>query len=299
MLKPMLKAESPDRFRADFSKVKRKGSWLGAFAEVLGKAFEPQPVVVVDAWAIGQAVTAAMVTCPFKSATGQPQVWNEYRVFLSRADHDRLRPIEQSLQKDLGPILYEELVRIDAVTVGALTVRLLVDDADEVEAGHGVLHARHVPDAQAAVPGAGEITVRLDKQKPAGSGAAPGALSPSLSAGGLGTVPVGAVILRAPTGDIVLRGSVRHVLGRAHPHAGSDHVAIPGAGPRINRRQVMVRVDGDHVEVSREPGDSNPVTVGGAALAPGQAVREKLPVEIVLSGGEMKLTVQRPAGGGP
>ncbi|MES2638191.1 MAG: FhaA domain-containing protein [Myxococcota bacterium] len=275
----MLKAETPDRFRADFSKVKRKGDWR--------KVFEPKSVVVVDAWAIGRAVSAAMVTCPFKSATGQPQVWNEYRVFLSRADHDRLRPIEQSLQKDLGPILYEELVRIDAVTVGALTVRLLVDDADEVEPGNGVLHARHVPDAQAAVPGAGEITVRLDKQKPMG---------PSLSAGGPGTVPVGAAVLRAPTGDVVLRSGVRHVLGRAHPDAGGDHVAIPGAGPRINRRQAAVRVDNDHVEVTREPADSNPVAVGGAALAPGQTVREKLPVEIVLSG-EMKLVVQRVGGG--
>lgn len=283
----MLKAEAPDRFRADFSKVKRKGGWFKAFGETFGKAFEPRSVVVVDAWAIGQAVTAAMVMCPFKSATGQPQVWNEYRVFLSRADHDRLRPVEQSLQNDLGPMLYEELVRIDAVTVGALTVRLLVDDADEVEPGNGVIHARHMPDAQAAAPGAGEITVRLDKQKPTG------ALPVSLSSGGFGTVPVGAVILRAPTGDLVLRGGTRHVLGRAHPHAGSDHVAIPGAGPRINRRQAGVLVDGDHVEVSREQGDSNPVAVGGADLAPGQTLREKLPVDIVLSGGEMKLTVQR------
>ncbi|MDP2316726.1 MAG: DUF3662 domain-containing protein [Pseudomonadota bacterium] len=276
----MLKAESPDRFRADFSKVKRKGAlWKGGWWNV----FEPRGAVVVDAWAIGQAVTTAMVTCPFKSATGQPQVWNEYRVFLARADHDRLRPVEASLQKDLGPMLYEELVRIEAVTVGALTVRLLVDDADELEPGRGVVHARHVPDAEAAAPGAGEITVRLDKLRPA----------PGLSAGGPGTVPVGAALLRAPSGEVVLRSGVRHVLGRAHPDAGADHVAIPGAGPRINRRQAGVRVDGEHVEVSREPGDSNPVSVGGAALAPGQSVREKLPVEIMLSGGEMKLTVVR------
>ena len=273
----MLQAESPDRFRADFSKVKRKGSWW--------KVFEPRGVIVVDAWAISRAVTAAMVTCPFKSATGQPQVWNEYRVFLSRADHDRLRPIEASLQKDLGPLLYEELVRIEAVTVGALTVRLLVDDADEVEPGTGVVHARHVPDAEAAAPGAGEITVRLDKLGPKLTGG-------TLSAGGLGTVPVGAAVLRSPTGDVVLRSGARHVLGRAHPDAGTDHVAIPGAGPKISRRQASVRVDGEYVEVSREP-DSNPVAVGGAALAPGQTTRERLPVEIVLSGGEMKLTVQR------
>jgi len=272
----MLQPLSPDRFRADFSKVKRKGAWW--------KVFEPKAVVVVDAWAIGQAVSAAMVTCPFKSATGQPQVWNEYRVFLSRVDHDRLRPIEASLQKDLGPILYEELVRIDAVTVGALTVRLLVDDADDVPPGGGVLHARHVPDPEAAPPGVGEITVRLDRQKPAG---------PSLSPAVVGTVPVGAAVLRSSAGEVVLRGGARHVLGRAHPDAGPDHVAIPGAGSRINRRQASVFVDGDLIDVSREPGDSNPVSVGGVPLAPGQSVQEKLPVEIVLSGGEMKLSVSR------
>lgn len=271
----MLKAEAPDRFRVDFAQVKRKGGWW--------KVFEPKAVVVVDGWAIGQAVVAALATCPFKSATGQPQVWNEFRVFLSRADHDRLRPIEASLQKDLGPMLYEELVRINAVTVGALTVRLLVDDADEVEPGAGILHARHVPDAQAPAPNAGEITVRLDKLKPA---------APSLSAGAVGTVPVDAVVVRGPKGDIVLRSGARHVLGRAHPDAGADHVALPGASGRISRRQVALRVDGDHLEIAREP-DSNPVAAAGGPLQPGQSVREKLPVEIVLSGGEMKLTVAR------
>jgi hypothetical protein len=271
----MLKPESPDRFRVDFAHVKRSSGWR--------KVFEPRSVVVVDAWAIGQAVIAVLAACPFKSATGQPQVWNEFRVFLSRADHDRLRPIEASLQKDLGPLLYEELVRIIAVTVGALTVRLLVDDGDEVDAGSGILHARHMPDAEAPVPGAGEITVRLDKIKPAG---------PRLSPGGPGTVPVGAVVVRAPGGEVVLRSGARHVLGRAHPDAGADHVALPGATGRISRRQLAVRVDGDHLEVSREP-ESNPVTVAQSALAPGQTAREPLPVEIVLSGGELTLVVAR------
>jgi hypothetical protein len=140
------------------------------------------------------------------------------------------------------------------------------------------------------VPGVGEITVRLDKQKAAGAG---GVSQGGLSHGGAGTVPVGAAVLHAPSGDLVLRADVRYVLGRAHPGAGSDHLALPGAGPRINRRQAAVRVDGEHVEVSREPGDSNPVSVGGTPLAPGQTVREKLPVEIQLSGGEMKIGVAR------
>ena len=107
----MLKAESPDRFRADFSRVRRKGAWW--------KVFEPRAVVVVDAYAIAQAVTTVMGSCPFKSATGQPQVWNEYRVFLSRADHDRLRPIEASLQKELGKV---NIVSIDSSAANKLVV---------------------------------------------------------------------------------------------------------------------------------------------------------------------------------
>ena len=271
----MLKAETPDRFRVDFAQVKRRGSWW--------KMFEQKANAVVDGWAIGQAVVGVLSTCPFKSATGQPQVWNEYRVFLSRADHDRLRPIEASLQQDLGPILYEELMRIGAVTVGALTVRLLVDDADEVGAGTGMIHARHVPDAAATPAAAGEITVRLDKIK---------AAAPTRSAGGAGTLPVGAAVLHAPAGELVLRGNVRYVLGRAHPDAEGDHLAIPGATGRVNRRQLSLLIDGDQVEVGREAGESNPVAVGGNALAPGQVVREKMPIELTLSG-ELKLSVRR------
>jgi hypothetical protein len=256
----MLKPETPDRFLVDFAQTKRKGNWK--------RLFEPKAVVVVDAWAIGQAVVSALAVCPFKSATGRPQVWNEYRVFLSRADHDRLRPVEVTLQKDLAPLLYEELVRLEAVTVGALVVRLLVDDADEVEPGRGILHARHIPDTDATAVHAGEITVRLDK--------------PKATMSNNGTLPVGALILRTPAGELVLRGG-RTVLGRAHPDAGHDHQAIPGANGRINRRQLALKVEGGGVEVTREP-DGNPVAVNGTPLAAGQSTVVALPAELLLSG---------------
>jgi hypothetical protein len=271
----MLKQEAPDRFRVDFARVRRRGRWW--------QVFEPKGAPVVDAWGIGQAAVAVLAACPFKSAAGQPQVWNELRVFLSRDDHDRLRPIEGSLHADLAPMLYEELVRMSAVTVGAVTVRLLVDDADEVEPGTAVVHARHTPDTDSRAPGQGEITVRLDK--PATPAASP---SPA------GTLPVGSVLLRAPGGDLVLRAGTRYVLGRSHADAAPDHLALPGASGRINRRQLSVRVDGDHAEISREPGESNPVVVNGSALAPGEVTRTKLPVELHLSGGELRVLLARP-----
>lgn len=259
----MLKAEAPDRFRVAFAQARRGAAWR--------RLLEPRGgVVVVDGYAVGQAVVAALAACPFKSASGKPQVWNEFRVFLSREDHDRLRPIEASLQAELGPMLYEELMRLDAVTVGALVIRLLVDDGDEIEAGAGIVHARHVPDAEAATPGASEITVRLDKPRP------------NAAATDVGTVPVGALVVRAPAGPVVLRSGAWHVLGRAHPEAAADHVAIPGASGKISRRQVAVRVEGDAVEIAREP-ESNPVAVGGAPLPPGQSVTTRLPVELLLS----------------
>lgn len=269
----MLKAEAPDRFRVDFSAVKRQAGWKGLFA--------PKEVVV-DAWAIGQAIVAAVARCPFRSAAGVPQAWNEYALFLARADHDRLRPVEATLQKDLGPMLFEELLRLGAVTVGAPTVRLLVDDADEVAVGTGVLRVRHVPDAEAAPPGVGEITVRLDRPK-----------TPTRPSDA--TQRVGGAVLRLATGAAIpMPEGRRVVIGRAHPDAGADHLALPGVSPRINRRQAWLLVEGESAEVGREAGDANPVAVAGRALAPGEKTSEKLPFELTLSGGELKLVVQRP-----
>jgi len=262
----MLVRESPDRFRVEFARVRRPG---GSALRRLLRSGEPG---VVDAWAIGQAVSAALLACPFRSAGGAPQVWNEYRVFLARVDHDRLRPVEHSLHGELAPVLYQKLVELNAVTVGALVIRLLVDDADEIEPGHAILHARHLPDVAGAAGGAGEITVRLDRL-------------PTPPPTGESTSRVGRVKLVTPLGEVWL-GEERVVLGRAHPDAGPDHLALPGASGRINRRQVGLAVVADGLEVSREPG-GNPVSVNGQALVPGQSVVVRLPAEIGLSGGDL------------
>lgn len=262
----MLKAESPDRFRVDFAQVKRTSGWRALFSK------DP---VVVDGLAIGRALIGAIAACPMRSPAGAPQVWNEYRLFLARPDHDRLRPLEATLQRDLMPMLYEELVRLNAVTIGGVVVRLLVDDAEDVEPGHAILHVRYAPDAENA-PRSGEITMRLDKLPGGGTPVPTQRLS------------LGEGVLRSPAGDLALQGGVRYTLGRADPEGGPDHLAIPGATARINRRQLTVMVSGGHIEVTRDAG-GNPVSVGSQALAPGQSVRERLPTEIVLSGGELRL----------
>jgi hypothetical protein len=270
MLKP---GPRPDTFLVDFAAVSRGAKKLHE------RLFGPRgDAVVVDGWAVAQVVRGALAVCPTRSALGKPQLWNEFRLFLSREDHDAVRPLERALQADLGPMLYEELARRDGVTVGGFVVRLLVDDADEVRPGGGVLQCSHAPDPDAHGPAAGEVTVRLDKP-----------LAATRSRGG--TERVGVATLRSPAGTVPLpSGGGRLVVGRADPDAGPDHVAIPGASGRISRRHFAVAVADGQAEITREAG-SNPVSVAGQALAPGQSVTVALPVEVALSGGELRVTI--------
>ena len=60
----------------------------------------------------------------------------------------------------------------------------------------------------------------------------------------------------------------------------------------MNRRQLAVRLDETGVEVTREPGDTNPVAVNGTALSPGESTHVGLPATIVLSGGALELVVE-------
>lgn len=292
----MLKPDGPDRFRIDFSQVRRDAGW---------KRILSRGPVVVDAFAIGKAVIAALQACPFRSATGAPQVWNEYRVFLARQDHDRLRPIESTLYRDLMPALYDELVRLNAVPIGALTIRLLVDDAEDVQPGTAILHVRHTPDAEAPTAAKGEITVRLDRPAPPPPAAredrpppglptlVPASVPPNFEA--TTRVELGSIILEGHGYTIPLQDGARYVVGRAHPDAPESHIALPNAGARINRRQFGLMLTGDSVEINREPGKSNPVQVAAQPLAPGEVVVTRLPVDVILSG-ELRLLIKRTGG---
>ncbi len=293
----MLKPDGADRFRVDFSQVQRGKNFLR-------NLFARGPVVV-DAWAIGQAIIAALRRCPFRSPNGLPQVWNEYRIFLCREDHDRLRALERAFQQEVTPMLYEELVRTNAVTVGALCVRLLVDDNDEVRPGAAILHVKHTPDSETINPVAGEVTMRLDRSV--------GNLSPvppqvESSAPRIPTIippedterlETAEAILQTGGATLPLLSGTRYVVGRAHPGAPPTHIALPNATPKINRCQISLLVEGDAVNVGREPGNSNPVWVAGQPLAPGDILRAKMPVDIVLSGGELRMTVKVPGSADP
>lgn len=245
-------------FAIDFARVRRPGSglwtsWVGGGA------------AIVDGYAIAQAVVEAMDRCPNLSPMGKPQPWNEYRVFLARADHDALRELEGSLAEQILPLLEQRRLEREAEPVGNFAVRLLVDDADRVVRGQGVLDPRHARRTQAAKPAQGEITIRADR--------ATSSSSPS-------TRRVTGATLSTPGGSVDLPVGVRVVLGRVGQ--GPHHVALPGANDAISRAHAWVVLRADSVEVGRLPG-ANPVSVEGTNLADGAATTVKLPAEIVFS----------------
>lgn len=265
--------QSPDTFDVDFARVPRPRSTMDRILDLA----RPATTVRVDVFAIGQVVAAALDTCDFLGVEGRPLVWNEYALFLSRPDHDRLQALEEDLHKKVLQMLNTRMVARGADSAGPLAVRLLIDDENRIPSGRGVLRVRHTRDVAAIRALPGEITLRADRPATRASD---------------GTDRVLGLRVEAPGGTVPLPEGERVVLGRPDPDAAPDHLAIPGASTKISRRHVALRVDGAHVEVTREP-NANPVSVGASVLAAGNTVRVPLPANLTLSG-ELALVVRRP-----
>ncbi len=265
-------------FLVDFSKARRSRKGIGKSIEsIFVRA--PAPVTV-DGQALAQAIVAVMDACDFTDVQGRAWLWNEYRIFLSRPDHDRLRDVEDALRTDLLSLLNEEIVRRDARMPEGFLVALVVDEGDELNEGRGVLRVRHRKDLAQAPVVPGEITMRADRiAKPA-----PKAPESTERESGLRVV--------CEAGSIGLPEGRPMALGRAAPDVGADHLALPGAGPRVSRRHISVTIRGNEAEIVRLPG-SNPVEVAGVALAEGEAVRAVLPAAVGLGGGAWRGTVTR------
>lgn len=264
----MITRIGPDRFTVEFQKA-RRGRWFE-----LGRS----RVTVVDGYAVAQAVLLAMRECEDLSADKRPEVWNDYTLFLARADHDRLRPREASLHQKLGTMLYEEFVRLEAVTVGDFVVRLRVDEGADVPEGQGVLWVRWVPGPAPEPADAAELTIRLDRINA-------GAPMPEP------TTRHGSAVVRAPVATFPLVEGTRHSVGRAHPGAGPEHLGVvPAVETRVGRRQAWLRLVDGQLEVGRE--DSNGVSVNGQPLQPGERVVVPLPAEIGLTNNQYRLVVE-------
>jgi hypothetical protein len=245
-------------FAIDFGRVRRPGT--GLWKRLVGGTD-----AIVDGYAIAQAVLEAMERCPNLSPMGKAQPWNEFRVFLSREDHDALRELEGSLAEQVLPLLEQRRLEREAEPVGNFAIRLLVDDADSIARGQGVLDPRHARRISSTEPAQGEITIRADKTG---------------SSRGASTRRVAGAKLTTPGGSVDIPVGVRVVLGRVSQ--GPNHVALPGADDSISRAHAWVVVGADSIEVGRMAG-ANPLSVEGTSLADGATTKANLPVELVFS----------------
>ncbi len=263
-----VREEERDLFRVDLATLAEPSAWKRIVA---GR----RPAV--DPYAVARGVLAVVQRCTVRSARGERLLWNEYRVFLSRADHDRLRPLERRLGRELRPLLEAEVRRLEAETEGPVTVRLLVDEAADLPEGTARIRAAFAPGPERS-PEDGEITIRLGRITPA---VPAGTERLSEPAG------PGALVLTWRGGRAVVPAGVRVVLGRPHASPQGSFVALEGAGSRVSRRHAWVENTGPTVLVGRVP-EANPVQVNGRPLqAGGSLALETLPAELSLSGGDL------------
>jgi hypothetical protein len=243
----------------------------------------------VDPFLIAKAVKQVMRQCPNRTATGGPLVWNDFSVFLDLADWTRIKKLESTLVRDLGGVVEKELATLKAEMVGPLNVRLLRDESGNVRPGTAVLKADFTEARRMAPPDPSEMTVRIGKPAAPSLTDLPTERVPELP------VPNGGSGLRVQwdRGSAMVAGGTRIVLGRPHQPASPGFVALTGAASKINKRHLWIEAGGGGVIIGRFS-EANPVEVGGRLVQQGgQIAVDSFPVQVNLSNGEMKLTIER------
>jgi len=257
----------------------------------LAKVRRGEPVQI-DPFLIAQAIGLVMRDCSVRSAAGKPIVWNEYRLIMARSDYERIRPLQSILERDLKVVLAHEAVKRTAELVGELRITVIPDEANELEAAQGVVRVGFVPTDKLAAPRTGEMTMRLDAWAAAGEiiakapkpgtdtvfvdDSATGERCSVYWAGGRASLPLGATV----------------VVGRPHPDAPAQFIALTGAAGTVNKQHLFLVATASTVRVGRFP-KANPVHVNGTAVNAGEEIEVALPAEISLSRGDFSLTVQR------
>jgi hypothetical protein len=274
-----LEREGPDRFRVRFHELARK----------VVKGLPRDAMVQVDPFLLARAVAEVMAACTFRTARGGRLLWNEYRVILARADFELVRALQGPLERDLGSALAEEAAATGAELVGELRVSVVYDESDELRPGDATIRVAFQPTEQLAAPRSGELTVRFDAAQLTGLMRAVGSTETVIvqdTGAGVGSVKV-----RWSGGDALLAAGTTFAVGRPHAGAPSPFIALAGASPRINKQQLwLAAAGGASVRVGRYPA-GNPVHVNGKALSPGEETTVAVPAEIVLSRGELTLSV--------
>jgi hypothetical protein len=274
----ILEREGPDLFRVRFGELARK----------VVKGLARDAAVQVDPYLLARAVAEVMHACTFRTARGGRLLWNEYRVILARGDFDSVRALQGPLERDLGAALAEEAAATGAELVGELRVSVVYDESDELRTGEATVRVAFQPTEKLAAPLSGELTVRFDAAQMNGLMRAVGSTETVIVQDtGAG---VGGARLRWTGGDAQLAAGTTFALGRPHAGAPSPFIALTGASARVNKQQLWLAAAGASVRVGRYPA-ANPVHVNGRALSPGEEVVVAVPAEIVLSKGELTLSV--------
>jgi FHA domain-containing protein len=268
----------PSVFQVDWSALKAgRNPWKRAHK------------AAVDPFLVAKAVRAVMRQCPNRTATGGPLVWNDYSVFLDLADWTRIKKLESTLVRDLGGVVEKELGKLKAEMVGPLNVRLMRDESGNVRPGMAVLKADFTEAKRMAPPDPSEMTVRIGKPAAPSLTDLPTERVPEAPIGNGGR----GLRVQWDSGSTMVAGGTRVVLGRPHQPASPGFVALTGAASKINKRHLWIEAGGGGVIIGRFS-EANPVEVGGRLVQQGgQIAVDSFPVQVTLSNGEMKLTIDR------
>ena len=268
-----LRPDGAEQFRVDFAAVAKA-----------------RRRVSIDPYLIAQAIALVMRECSVRSALGRPLVWNEYRVVLARADFDAIRPLQAPLERDLRVVLAHEAHARQAELVGELRVTVVFDEADELRAGEGVVRVAFVPTERLGAPKAGELTMRFDGFAVSGEIIAKAA-SPTdtVHVADAGDGPQ--VTLRWPGGSEAVAIGATFVVGRPHPEAPPQFVALTNAPATINKQHCWIAaVAPGRVRVGGVA-KANPGHVNGQAVDAGGELECALPCEVSLSRGDVVVFV--------
>lgn len=281
---------SPGEFHVDFARL------VGSYKNI----FRPRPHGPVTVQAVGRAVLAILDRSPDRGIDdGHLIAWNEYRIFLSKQDYDRLYELRELLYGELRQALIKRLRQLHAETVGDPIVCIETDRDRQLPPGKGVIRAQYKRNRDLQDAGDdGQITMRVRQEGP-GRGPAD-----SIRWGGSPTEHrtervaepgLAALRVRWPGGSAIIGAGQKVRLGRPHREAGeTGFIGLVGAHDRINRKQLDIHNRGTSVTVIRLS-DANPVAVDDRSIQPGGRLtisKEVLPVRISLSNGALILQLE-------
>lgn len=268
----------PERFDVDFSRAPDRS--------ILDRAFFRRDARV-DPYRIGLALAAVIGACEVRSASGRYLIWNDYRVFLARAEFDAMHAVLRRSLSGLDVVVRTAIAQRRGEVVGDPMLHVQYDETMDLDPGHGVIltahRETHVPEGESPH----ELTIRLGARVEREESTQRVADTPSIAS-------EGAAKVRWPGGQALIQAGAIARFGRPHPNPPPEFIPLQGAGDSINRLQLIVDNTGDHLVLIRPP-DANAVHVGRTLLAAGGRMGvERLPVQVTLSNDQLILEIDKP-----